>query len=194
MQTQLETKILPLPFIPYSPKIWIQFLRCWIISYNSWPRSFLTAPCPLINSFLGSSPFLNFLRLLLGKCTNEFSDSCDMLYEECMCRACRFCIFLLISQNNKESQSVAAATTSLHRLPQLPINHYYSSRHTAVCTFCQALKNLMLIIQAVVFYCHWKKPFKKKWQLIKKYYVSSEIMYLWKSFLNCIQCSFNMGW
>ena len=61
-----------------------------MISYNS--------QCPLINSFLGSSPFLIFL--LLGKCTNEFNDSCNILLLACM--SCLQSIFLSFNITNQQ--------------------------------------------------------------------------------------------
>ena len=61
-----------------------------MISYNS--------QCPLINSFLGSSPFLIFL--LLGKCTNEFNDSCNILQLACM--SCLQSIFLSFNITNQQ--------------------------------------------------------------------------------------------
>ena len=106
-----------------------------MISYNS--------QCPLINSFLGSSPFLIFL--LLGKCTNEFNDSCNILLLACM--SCLQSIFLSFNITNQQRVYWPVFAT-----------------RAFLCCGCRSCQSIIVLALAVPF-VHGSRHFQLKWYL-----------------------------
>lgn len=111
--------------------------------------------------------------------------------------SCLQILYLSFNITNQQRVSVCGCCYNFSTSAAIAANQSLLLQPTHCrCAFCQALKYLILAIQAVMFYCHWKKPFGKKMAVNWKsteYYVFSEIMCPWKSILNCIQYSFNMG-